>query len=498
MPGAGRLRLGSLDPTLPIAALATIVAAAATVRTGPSLALAALAVAALFVGLVLAFMSAPHLAVAGTILMFTILPTAKVVVAPAIGGIKDVDALAAIVAAALVGLARRRTPDRWVGGLVLALLALYVIDAEGGHGVAWLQGVRLVGEPLLLLLAGLTLPEPRRTLRWAVWTLVLAGCAVAVYGVLQQAIGAPRLVGLGYQYNVQVRFVSGHLRSFGTFDDPFAYAAFLLMALAALLFGTRRTAWTSLAAAILIAGLAAALVRTGAVVGVAILGMVAVRRGLATSGAMLTAAAVVVALVLLVTQARGSETRAIPVAITAAGAATFSTNPGTANVILNGRVSAWKAAVGDEPLQWIFGRGVGTVGTAAARAGYTFAPSADGTRPTTTAVDSGYLATVADVGIVGLLVLLMVLGRLWLLGTRAVRAGIGAGWLALGMLGTLLLDALTRASFTGFPTAFLALFFIGIALAAAREEEEHRPPVSPRARGTAPRAPAPMPPARTA
>lgn len=498
MPGAGRLRLGSLDPTLPIAALVTLVAAVATVRVGPSPALAALAVAALFVGLVLAFMAAPHVAVAGTILMFTLVPTAKVVLVPAIGGIKDVAALAAIVAAALIGLSRRRAPDRWVGGLVLALLALYVIDAEGDHGVAWLQGVRLVGEPLLLLLAGLTLPEPRRTLRWAVWTLIVAGCAVAVYGVLQQAIGAPRLVGLGYQYNVQVRFVNGHLRSFGTFDDPFAYAAFLLMALAALLFGTRRTAWTSLAAAILFAGLVAALVRTGAVVGVALIGMVAVRRGLATSGAMLTAAAVVVALVLLVTQARGSESRAIPVSITPAGAPTFSTNPGTANVILNGRVSAWKAAVGDQPLQWIFGRGVGTVGTAAARAGYTFVPSADGVRRTTTAVDSGYLATVADVGIVGLLVLLMVLGRLWLLGTRAVRAGIGAGWLALGVLGTLLLDALTRASFTGFPTAFLALLFIGIALAAAREEEERRPPVSPRARGRAPRARAPMLPARSA
>lgn len=499
MPGAGRLRLGSFDPTLPLAALATLVAAAATVRVGPGLALAGLAVAAIFVAMVLAFMAVPHLAVAGTILLFSVLPTAKVLIAPAIGGIKDVDALAAIVAAVLVGIARRRAVDRWVGGLVLALLALYVIDAQGGHGVAWLQGVRLVGEPLLLLLAGLMLPQPRRTLRWAVWTLVGAGCAVAVYGVLQQAAGAPRLVELGYQYNVQVRFVSGHLRSFGTFDDPFAYAAFLLIALAALLFGTRRTAWTSVAAAIILAGLAASLVRTGAVVGVALLGMVAVRRGLATSGAMLTAATVIVALVLLVTGAKGSESRAIPVAITAAGSPTFSTNPGTANVILNGRVSAWRAAVGDDPLQWVFGRGVGTVGTAAARAGVTFVPSQDtGRDRTTTAVDSGYLATVADVGIVGLLVLLMLLGRLWLLGTRAARAGTGAGWVALGVLATLLLDALTRASFTGFPTAFLALLVIGIALAAAREEQEGRPPVTPRARGTAPRARVRMPRARTA
>jgi O-antigen ligase len=371
------------------------------------------------------------------------------------------------------------------------------VDAEGGHGVAWVQGIRLVGEPLLLLVAGLTLPNPRRTLRWAAWTLVAAGCAVAAYGVLQQAMGAPRLVSLGYQYNAQVRFVSGHLRSFGTFDDPFAYAAFLLIALAALLFGLRRSAWSSLAAAIILAGLAASLVRTGAVAGLALVGLVAVRRGFATSGALLTAATVLVALVLLVTQASGSESRSIPVAITATGAQTFSTNPGTANVILNGRVSAWKAAVGDQPLQWIFGRGVGTVGTAAARAGYTFVPATvSGSAKTTTAVDSGYLATVADVGIVGLIVLLMLLGRLWLLGARAARAGSAAGWVALGVLASLLLDALTRASFTGFPTAFLALLFIGIALAAAAEEPDA--PLSRRARGTARRVRVPMRRARIA
>jgi hypothetical protein len=92
----------------------------------------------------------------------------------------------------------------------------------------------------------------------------------------------------------------------------------------------------------------------------------------------------------------------------------------------------------------------------------------------------------------------MLLARLWLLGARAARAGIGAGWIALGVLGTLLLDALTRASFTGFPTAFLALLFIGIALAAAREEVELRPPVSPRARGTDPRGRARLPRARIA
>ena len=38
----------------------------------------------------------------------------------------------------------------------------------------------------------------------------------------------------------------------------------------------------------------------------------------------------------------------------------------------------------------------------------------------------------------------------------------------------MLLDAVTRASFTGFPTAFLGLLLVGIALAAADEDERLR------------------------
>jgi hypothetical protein len=36
----------------------------------------------------------------------------------------------------------------------------------------------------------------------------------------------------------------------------------------------------------------------------------------------------------------------------------------------------------------------------------------------------------------------------------------------------MLLDAVTRDSFTGFPTAFLGMLLVGISLAAAEEEAE--------------------------
>jgi hypothetical protein len=85
-------------------------------------------------------------------------------------------------------------------------------------------------------------------------------------------------------------------------------------------------------------------------------------------------------------------------------------------------------------------------------------------------VDSGYLATIADVGFAGLAVLLLLFARLIALAVDAARQAKTAGWIALGLLAALLLDALTRASFTGFPTAFLALLLVGVALAGAREE----------------------------
>jgi len=52
--------------------------------------------------------------------------------------------------------------------------------------------------------------------------------------------------------------------------------------------------------------------------------------------------------------------------------------------------------------------------------------------------------------------------------------------LAVGFLVVILLDAVTRDSFTGFPTAFLGMLLIGITLAAAHEiEEAAEQPASP-------------------
>jgi hypothetical protein len=414
-------------------------------------------VAVVFIAAVGGFLLAPHLAIAATIPLFAFLPALKVFAGASVGPLKDVVSLAAICAAVLLVIFERRfRADPITAVAVALLLGLYLVNLGGGHGIAWAQGVRLIGEPLLLLLTGMMLGRPRRTLNFAMGSLGVTACIAALYGLFQQYLGPATLVSLGYSYSLQVRSFNGVMRSFGTFDDPFIYAAFLLFGLVAVAFWMRR-GWLSYASAtLLVGGVAVSFVRTAALTTAALAALLLARRGHGASAALLLAASVIAAATILAT-ARGTESRTLR----ASGSV----------VTLNGRISAWKAALGG-PGEWAVGQGVGKVGTAAQRAAFTISP-ARGTPtlpPNARAVDSGYLATIADVGLAGLAVLLVLLGRLGFLAWRAIRRRDAAGWVAAGVLGVFLLDAVTRASFTGYPTAFLGFLLIGVSLAAARDE----------------------------
>jgi hypothetical protein len=342
--------------------------------------------------------------------------------------------------------------------LMAAFLGLYVLnlggDLSGGHhGIAWAQGVRLFAEPFILLAAGLTLREPRRTLNAAVVALIATGVAEALYGIAQQYLGQWRLVDLGYSFNAQVRMIGNHLRSFGTFDHPFAYAAFLFLALAAALFWMRPGPIKAICISLMSIGLFVAYVRSAIVISIALLAMwlLSIRR--VSLGFVLLGISLAVAIVFLLSSAGANETRSVR-----AGPSTYLT--------LNGRTTVW-ATVFSKPSRIPFGLGVGKVGTAANRATSGAITDPNKPRNTTIAVDSGYFATVADVGVVGLIVLFAILTRLAVLGTAATRRSGRIGWLVLGWLAVLGLDATARESFTGFPTAFLGLLLVGVALAAA-------------------------------
>lgn len=427
--------------------------------------------ASLFLATAACFLVAPHVGVAAAVPLFAAVPALKVLVSPQVGPSKDAVALAAVLAACVYVVSREgsRTlerTDRIVLGCLLCLLVLYFLNAgalysASWHGAQWLQGLRLAGEPMLLLGAGLLLPRPRRTIRWAAASLVASACVVASYGILQQVVGSARLVTYGYSYDEQLRTIGSYLRSFGTLDDPFAYATFLLLGLATVLFWMRRGPVAVGCAVLISLGIVVSFVQTAAVVVGALVALAMIRAGKGTAGLFLLAAAGIAALTLALAASTATETQTVR-----AGPSTYLT--------LNGRTSVWSGIFADRE-KLPFGLGVGEVGRASDRArigisDISGSPGESGGGQV--AVDSGYLAVVADIGLAGLAVLVLLTGRLVVLARRAaLMPGAVAGWLCLGYLAILLLDAATRDSFSAFPNAYLGFLLVGVTLAAAREEE---------------------------
>jgi hypothetical protein len=444
----------------------TALLAAATVSMGPAVPVGGLVGLALFVLIVVAFVAVPHVAVAALIPIFALLPLVKTFWLPSAGPIKEVVALAAIAAVGLLTIerhrARSRAPvDTLVAVCVLALFALYVLNVGGGfaggaYDVAWAHGVRLMAEPLLLLLIGLSVERPRLVFQWATASLVVTSVVVALYGIAQQLIGPSGLAALGYAWDVQIQVIGDRLRSFGTLDDPFLYAAFLSFGLVGVLFWMRRGPWAIAAGIVISIGIACGLVRTSALIAVALIGLLLATQRRTAPAIFVLAAAIIGSLILFFASAQATETRTV--------------QAGNTYLTLNGRTDAWAVAVGG-PSDWPFGLGVGQVGTAAERATFELSRTAEEARDSKVeAVDSGYFATIADVGFIGLGVLLILLGRLFVLARGYAQLGFASGRVAIGILTVLTLDALTRSSFQGFPTAFIAMLIVGVALASGAAE----------------------------
>jgi hypothetical protein len=449
---------------------ATVLASAWVVRVPGETAFVTLAGPAAFAAAAVLFAQRPHIAFAAIIPFFAFTPMLKVFVDERIGAVKDLIVLAAAVAAAAVFLQRRTDSTRGVADtavlVIVAFIAtMYVLNVGGNlaggnaYGSAWFHGVRLRLEPLLLFVAALVLADPRRSLRFAAISTIATACVVSVYGLMQQVLGEQRLVELGYEYGSELRTIEGQLRSFGTFDTPFTYAAFLTLALGITLLWPLRTSVRLTALSLIVAGLAVSFVRTTAVIAVALLALWIAQRGYRRAAVLLTAIAIVAGLVLF-SSLESRTTR------------TVQANP-SLYLTLNGRTTIWQEHLGDNYAAWLVGDGVGAAGTAATRAGEASAsPNIEPDAELGYAVDSGYFVTILDVGVVGLALLLLLLGRVALVGIRAASRGEAAGWVALAAVITTIFTALTAEIFTDFPNAYVAMLLLGLAYATASGETE--------------------------
>jgi hypothetical protein len=122
----------------------------------------------------------------------------------------------------------QRPVPTWVAPMI-ALLALALASALFHLGPPAIIGIKIgffyLLVPLALWWAPLNAVERDRLITIL---MVVAGI-VAVVGIGQQLAGPEALVAIGYEYNTHVRFASGILRSISTFNQPFAFAFYLMM-----------------------------------------------------------------------------------------------------------------------------------------------------------------------------------------------------------------------------------------------------------------------------
>jgi hypothetical protein len=395
--------------------LAATLATAVLVVAADSVSLSTVVLGSVGIGVVVALFVAlrrrPELAGVVVIAGFALQPALKFFVSAYFGPAKD-GVVILVVAAFLSRMPARRREllgrDVVTAAFVSALLVLYLLNPAGSHDSAWSAETRLVIESFLLFGIGLAEPDAAGTARVAVSTLVFVGCGEAIYGLFQQAVGYAWLIThLGYTYGDQVRQSStGNLRSFGTFDDAFSFGCFELLALVGSMRGramgglSRR--W--IIPVLLSLGVIVSFVRTDWAI-LAALGVVALCRSVRRSAWVgLLGAGGVSALILV-----GVLSTTHVAASGTAGSESFIFS-------LNGRTLVWDKIV-PTPSALFAGDGVGTFGSGLARAqlgsgivqdphykaGQVVASSSVGA---ITSVDSSYFATLADVGLPGLLLLL--------------------------------------------------------------------------------------------
>jgi len=314
-----------------------------------------------------------------------------------------------------------RLPLLLLAGYALVLLLLEVHDHYLG-----LMGLRVTFEWVLLVYVSAAWIDARSLHRGLALLLPLVALTVGL-AIWQANIGTPALLQQGYEYDVNVRNAGGFVRAFGasTYGAPFGHsmAVLAVVYLSLAIAGRRRKdRWLGLAGSMLaITGVALSLSRT-ALVG--------------------SAAA---ALVMLITANRHRLSmshlrRPVPILVVAGLAFWLVAHRGGSFFIqgftghdpsVQARLSRWSAMWhADRPL---VGDGPGAAGVAAAIvAAHRGLPQSVANRYVS---DNYYVATVAQYGIFGLVLLLAFLVLLGVRSVRALRTGRHPPWLSLAGLG---------------------------------------------------------------
>ncbi len=299
----------------------------------------------------------------------------------------------------------RHAPGFWVP--TAALLALGLVSFVFSPGIAALTGLKVAYFYLLLPIILWFAPLTERDRDQMITIFMLNGFITSLVGLGQQIAGPERLNAIGYEYNSQIRFAGGIMRTFSTFVQPFPFAFFVMVVL---LIGIpvaltdrhrRRNQLFLLSVPVMILSMSSAVVR-GAILGLALGGLYLVVRRFRVLGHG--------AILLMVVILLG------PGPIIGVLASSSS---------LNERTTGWVSEVIDEGVE-PFGSGIGSVGAAAERV-QDASGSADRSFPSPVAdnryqPDNYYVKTLLELGPLGLWFLLWSLAAAIAFGHRVSKA----------------------------------------------------------------------------
>ncbi|NNF54781.1 MAG: O-antigen ligase domain-containing protein [Acidimicrobiales bacterium] len=299
----------------------------------------------------------------------------------------------------------RQIPGFWVP--TAALLAMGLVSFAFSPDIAALTGVKVAYFYLLLPVILWLAPLNERDRDRMITIFMVNGAITSIVGLGQQALGPERLNSIGYEYNSQIRFAGGIMRTFSTFVQPFPFAFFVMVVL---LLGIpvaltdrrrRRNQLFLLSVPVLVLSMSTAIVR-GAMLGLAVGGLYLIVRRFRVlgHGAILLAVAILLG----------------PGPIIGVLASPSS---------LNERTTGWVSEVIDEGVE-PFGSGIGSVGAAAERV-QDASGRADRSFPSPIAgnryqPDNYYVKTLLELGPLGLWFLLWSLASAISFGHRLSKA----------------------------------------------------------------------------
>ncbi|MGZ4755035.1 MAG: O-antigen ligase family protein [Acidimicrobiia bacterium] len=304
----------------------------------------------------------------------------------------------------------------FIGLVALGLASAFFVDRTTA-----ITGLRISYFSVLLAVVVWRCPLDRRERDHLVSIFMFMAVFTSLVGLWQQVVGHEYLASLGYQYDENIRFTVGFtLRSFSTFNLPFSFGFYLMLAVLiglpmALAEPRRlRSKLFFLSLPIIAAGMLFSFVR-GAMLGLAIglLYLAFHRYKLLVWGIPLVLVAALF----------------IPAGATLTGAVFGSTS-------LGDRTTSWSDRF-EQIVEHPFGSGIGTTGAAADRTAILKKTNRDlAFQP-----DNSYLKVTFELGVIGLWLLVMMLVSMFLF-TRVVErrvegidrdfvAGVSAQWLAI-------------------------------------------------------------------